>query len=211
MTDLLQIVKQNELFKRLRWVCLAVAPNSKYYPALKFLCVEKQGKRVCFTGCDSYRVHRFTADIEDSRFEAADSGLYAISKNTKSVLTIYKSDCAELYPDVAKFFLEDNDYAKSVPFTYFGNIVSTYSVYAAAIRLLAPNLTLNAQLFADLLSAELEEAEITLNITSVSGRIIIKAGDLAGVLLPMKIQDENLIIEDHNDSEPVLDGADLLN
>lgn len=219
MADLLRIPKQDKLFKKLYWACLAVSHDySDLKPALKLLHVEKHNGRLRFTGCDGDRFHRFTTDIDSQKmvaianFKDVDYCLYAISKITKSELTIYKSDCEAPYPDIDSNIPKNNNCTKGITFTYAFDGISIHTLYAATIRSLEPEWALNATLFTELLSGVISKEEITIKIFSMSSSayVMLEAEYLTGLLMPIKIKNKDLIIEDHEDSGDVIDGADLL-
>lgn len=204
MTSTIRIAKQDKLFTRLRWACLAVVRHNSTRPALELLCVDTKGERLQFTGCDGNRIHRFIND-SDPRFKDTDRNLYAISKITKSELCLIKSECKEPYPDVDKFLLKNSNAAKSVDFTYGYGTASISVVYAAAIRLLKPNWTLNMTLFAELFSDNIAEGKVTMKL--FDNFVVFEAVNLLGLLMLLEIKNIALIIEEHKEST---NGSDLL-
>ena len=209
MTSIIRINKQDRLFMRLRWACLAVTHNDPTRPALKLLCVETKDKRLQFTGCDGNRLHRFISN-SDPKFKNTGRNLYTISKITKSDLSLIKSACKDPYPDVDKVIPKDTENAKSITVTYVTEGASLSVMYAAAIRLLKPEWALDATFFAELLSGNIVGKEVTIKIFSNAYKAfaICETENLIGLLMPIKIRTDALIIES---SEEVLDGTELLN
>lgn len=209
MAGIIRIKKQDKLFTRLRWACLAVARNGSTRPALTLLCTETKDKRLQFTGCDGNRLHRFTSD-SDSKFKDSGCNLYKISKITKSELSLIKSDCESPYPDVDNVIPEYKESAKSITVKYAAEGASLNAMYAAAIRLLPPEWALDAAFFAELLSGNIVGKEVTINIFNGKYQTfaICEAENLIGLLMPIKIRTDDLIIKS---SEEILEGSELLN
>ncbi len=207
MAGIIRINKQDKLFTRLRWACLAVGHNNPTRPALNLLHVETKGKRRQFTGCDSHRIHRFTSD-DSLEFKDTGCNLYTVSKITKSELNLIKNDYKDPYPDIDKLIPKNNSIVESVAFTYNSSLASISALYAAAIRLLEPKWAVNMDLFAELFTAGIAEyaAIKKANVNDVP-YILLEAENLLGLLTPLKIENVDLIIEER---EKTPDGSELL-
>jgi len=204
----LKIAKHDAIFKKLRWACLAVARKDGARPALECLHVKKLGKSIQFTGCDGFRLHRFSSNIYPQLIKG--KGLFSITKITKSEIILDKSDCKTPYPNVEAIIPDDKLLSKSVKVTYADGGASLYAVFSAVTRLLTPTMALNADMFKELLDGDLLGEDITLKIFAESAFIILQAPNMLGLLTPIKIGHKDLIIEPPLSEEEETDGSELL-